>query len=53
MEENNQSNIPLGFNHTTRLELQNGLNQVSPELLPQQTKYLEQLQEREVLDANE
>ena len=53
MEENNQSNIPLGFNHTHRLELQNGLNEVSPNLFPQQIKHLEQLQEREVLDANE
>ncbi len=51
MEENNQGNIPLGFNHKTRLELQNGMNEVPPELLPQQVKHLEQLQQREVLDS--
>ncbi len=51
MEENNQTNIPLGFNHKTRLEMQNGLNELSPELLPQQVKHLEQLQQREILDS--
>ncbi len=51
MEENNQSDIPLGFNHKTRLEMQNGLNQVPSQLLPQQVKYLEQLQQREILDS--
>ncbi|EHJ12174.1 hypothetical protein [Crocosphaera watsonii] len=51
MEENNQSDIPLGFNHKTRLEMQNGINQVPSQLLPQQVKYLEQMQQREVLDS--
>ncbi len=51
MEENNNSDIPLGFNHKTRLELQNGLNEVPSGLLPQQVKTLEQLQQREVLDS--
>ncbi len=51
MEENNQSKIPLGFNHKTRLEMQNGLNELPSQLLPQQVNYLEQLQQREVLDA--
>ncbi len=51
MEENNQNNIPLGFNHKTRLEMQNGLNELPSQLLPQQVNYLEQLQQREVLDS--
>ena len=51
MEENNHSDIPLGFNHKTRLEMQNGINQVPSQLLPQQVKYMEQLQQREVLDS--
>ena len=50
-QENNQSDIPLGFNHKTRLEMQNGINQVPSQLLPQQVKYLEQMQQREVLDS--
>ncbi len=52
MEENNRNNIPLGFNHKTRLEMQNGLNEVPPQLLPQQVQHLEQLQQREVLDSD-
>ncbi|MEL4895684.1 hypothetical protein [Crocosphaera sp. Alani8] len=51
MEENDQNNIPLGFNHKTRLEMQNGMNELPPQVLPQQIKHLEQLQEREVLDS--
>ncbi len=51
MEENNQSNIPLGFNHQTRLEMQNGINELPPQLLPQQVKHLQQMQQREVLDS--
>ncbi len=51
IEENNQSNIPLGFNHKTRIEMQNGMNELPEELLPQQVKHLEQLQQREVLDS--
>lgn len=51
IEENNQSNVPLGFNHKTRLEMQNGMNELPPQLLPQQVNYLEQLQQREVLDS--
>ncbi|MGK7962607.1 hypothetical protein [Crocosphaera sp.] len=51
MEENNQSNLPLGFNHKTRLEMQNGLNELPSDFLPQQVKHLEQLQQREVLDS--
>jgi hypothetical protein len=51
IEENNNSDIPLGFNHNTRLQLQNGLNKMPSELLPQQVNTLEQLQQREVLDS--
>ncbi|WP_107667340.1 hypothetical protein [Cyanothece sp. BG0011] len=51
IEENNQSNIPLGFNHKTRLEMQNGMNELPDELLPKQVQHLEQLQQREVLDS--
>ena len=51
IEENNQNNIPLGFNHKTRLEMQNGVNELPSQLLPQQMNYLEQLQQREVLDS--
>ena len=51
MEENNQSDIPLGFNHKTRLEMQNDLNQVPSQVLPQQVKYMEHIQQREVLDS--
>ncbi|MEA5512108.1 hypothetical protein VB715_20240 [Crocosphaera sp. UHCC 0190] len=50
-EESNNRETPLGFNHKTRLELQNGLNQVPPELLPRQVNQLEQLQQRQVLDS--
>lgn len=53
MEERTQQNAPLGFNHKTRLELQNGMNKVPPELLPQQVNYLEQLQQRRVIDSVE
>ncbi|EAZ88516.1 hypothetical protein [Crocosphaera chwakensis] len=51
IEENNQTNIPLGFNHKTRVEMQNGMNELPEELLPKQVKHLEQLQQREVLDS--
>lgn len=51
IEENNQSNIPLGFNHKTRIEMQNGMNELPEQLLPKQVKHLEQLQQREVLDS--
>ncbi|ACB53951.1 hypothetical protein cce_4603 [Crocosphaera subtropica ATCC 51142] len=51
MEETNQTNIPLGFNHKTRVEMQNGVNELPQELLPKQVKHLEQLQQRDVLDS--
>ncbi|MEA5535926.1 hypothetical protein [Crocosphaera sp. XPORK-15E] len=50
-EESNNIETPLGFNHKTRLELQNGLNQVPSELLPRQVNQLEQLQQRQALDS--
>ncbi len=44
MKDNNQSSSPLGFNHKTRLQLQQRMNQLPPDSLPQQIKQLEQLQ---------
>ena len=31
--------------------MQNGMNELPPQLLPQQVNYLEQLQQRELLDS--
>lgn len=53
MEEATQTNIPLGFNHKTRLELQNGTNEIPQELMPRQVNHLEQLQQRRVIDSVE
>jgi hypothetical protein len=49
-EEANTSAIPLGFNHKTRLEMQNRENKVTPALLPRQINYLEKIQERRTMD---
>ncbi|MEM8780959.1 MAG: hypothetical protein AAGF26_19280 [Cyanobacteria bacterium P01_G01_bin.49] len=53
MEENNQTDTPLGYSHKTRLELQNGVNEVPNELMPRQVNQLEQLQQRQVIDSVE
>ncbi len=53
MEETTQTNPPLGFNHKTRLDLQNGTNEIPQEVMPRQVNHLEQLQQRRVIDSVE